>query len=446
MLKTEGLKTIKLAIPVAFGELAQMSLHLIDAAMVGKISYQHLAASALVMSVVNIPFILAIGLTIAVSQMVSLAHGKQDKHLVSHYFYNGFIICLVFGTLISLSLVMGVNVLDYFKQDPEVVALAKPFMQLISWSIIPMIAFMALKQFTDGLEFTKTAMLLSIIAIPINTILAWCLIFGHWGFPKLELIGAGYATLCTRIFIAVVLFLVIYFHKTFKPYIALKKESWNLKKKTIYSLLKIGVPSSLQVTMEAGAFAISGIIIGTIGVREQAAHHIALSLASFTFMISMGLSQAGSIRTSNAFGKNNWTKIQNIGKSTLVIAIAYGILCMLIYVLFRNQLPYIFNNDKDVVQMAAVLLLWAAIFQISDSTQAVAAGLLRGIKDVNIPTYLIAIAYWVIGIPIGFCLAKYTYLGASGIWIGFILGLTISSIFLSMRFLKLSKKQQLNHL
>lgn len=439
MLHKESFKTIQLALPIAFGELAQMSLHLIDAALVGMLSYKHLAASALVMSVVNIPFILAIGLTIAVSQLVSLAHGQKNNQAVAQYLYNGFILCLIFGILISLLLVFGVDILDHLKQDPEVVALAKPFMKLISWSIIPMIIFMTLKQFTDGLEYTKTAMILSILAVPINAILAWALIFGHFGLPQLALVGAGYATLITRIIIAVILMYVIYFHNIYKPYISLAKKSWHLSLNAWKSLLKIGIPSSLQITMEAGAFAISGIIIGTIGVREQAAHQIALSLASFTFMISLGLSQAGSIRTSNALGENNWQKIRNIGTSALRIAIIYGIICMIIYILFREQLPLLFNKDQDVIVLAAGLLLWAAIFQISDSTQAVAAGLLRGIKDVQIPTYLIAIAYWIIGIPIGYFLAKNTTLGASGIWIGFIIGLTVSSIFLSLRFLKLSK-------
>lgn len=439
MIQKESIKTIKLAIPIAFGELAQMSLHLIDAALVGILSYKHLAASALVMSVVNIPFILAIGMTIAVSQMVSMAHGQKDTYGVSHYLFNGFIICLLFGSIISVGLVCGVDVLDHLKQDPEVVAIAKPFMKLISWSIIPMIVFMTLKQFTDGLEFTKTAMALSIIAIPINALLAWALIFGKFGLPRMELIGAGYATLITRIIIAVILLFVIYFHKIYRSYIQLAKSTWHISQQACRSLLKIGIPSSLQITLEAGAFAISGIIIGTIGVREQAAHQIALSLASFTFMISLGLSQAGSIRTSNAFGENNWKKINNIGKSTLFIAFIYGVICMLIYILFREQLPLIFNKDTDVVMLAATLLFWAAIFQISDSTQAVAAGLLRGIKDVQVPTAFIALAYWVIGIPLGYYLSKYTNLGAIGIWIGFIAGLTVSSILLTLRFIKLSK-------
>jgi len=189
--------------------------------------------------------------------------------------------------------------------------------------------------------------------------------------------------------------------------------------------------------MEAGAFAISGILIGTIGAVEQAAHQIALSIASLTFMVSMGLSQAGSIRASNTFGRNDWPLINAIGKSTIIMALIYGTFCAAVFIIFRFQLPYVFNDNAEVVSMAAYLLLFAALFQISDSTQAISAGLLRGIKDVKIPTVFIAIAYWLIGIPVGCLLAFYFKMGAAGIWTGFITGLTFSAAFLSFRFRKM---------
>ena len=205
-------------------------------------------------------------------------------------------------------------------------------------------------------------------------------------------------------------------------------------------MLHIGVPSSLQISMEAGAFAVSGIIIGTIGAVAQAAHQIALSCASFTFMVSMGLAQAGSIRVSNAFGNKNWPKIMLIGKSTIITALLYGFFCAMAFVIFRHQLPELFNDNSAVLDMAAMLLLFAALFQISDSTQAIAAGLLRGIKDVRTPTILIGIAYWVVGLPAGYWLAFYWNTGAAGMWLGFIIGLTLASVFLITRFLKMGKK------
>jgi len=439
-MKSEASKTIRLALPIIIGELAQMALHLIDTAMVGAISYKQLAAAALVINTMNIPFVIGIGMTISVSQMVSLAHGKRDAQQVSHYLFNGFCLCAFTALLISLTLVFGKNILYHLGQDPEVVTLALPFMQLMGISIIPMLLFMTLKQFTDGLEFTKTAMLLSLAGMPVNILLNWLLIYGNWGFPRLELIGAGYATLITRSFIFVALAITILKHKTFKKYIAVRKNQWKFRMKTLGELLHIGVPSSLQIGMEAGAFAVSGIIIGTIGAVAQAAHQIALSSASFTFMVSMGLAQAGSIRVSNAMGQANWPKIAVIGKSTMITALIYGTFCAIAFAVFRYQLPKAFNNNAEVLDLAAYLLIFAAVFQISDSTQAISAGLLRGIKDVKAPTILIAVAYWVVGLPIGYLLAFHFNMGAPGIWLGLIIGLTLASVFLINRFLKMAKR------
>lgn len=438
MLLFQAKKTLNLAFPIILGEIAQMSLGIIDTAMVGAVSYKQLAAAALVMSVINIPYVFGIGITISVSQMVSMAHGQNDKRLVSHYLYNGFWLCAISAVIIAFSIEGGKNILFNLDQDPEVAQLAVPYLQIMGWSVIPMLLFLALKQFTDGLEFTRTAMILSIGAIPLNVFLNWLLIYGNWGAPRLELVGAGWGTLITRIFIFVVLAAVILYHSTFSRYIAVRSRVWKLRWSTQKELLRIGIPSSFQITMEAGAFAVSGILIGTISAIAQAAHQIALSIASLTFMVSMGLSQAGSIRTSNSFGRNDRRAISDIGKSTLYIALIYGTLCALLFILLRRQLPFLFNDNESVTVLAAYLLLFAALFQISDSTQAVSAGLLRGIKDVNIPTLIVGIAYWVVGIPAGCVLAFYFDMGASGIWTGFIVGLTFSSVFLTLRFKKMA--------
>lgn len=438
-MRQEAFRTLKLALPIIIGELAQMALHIIDTAMVGAISYKQLAAAALVINAMNIPFVLGIGMTISVSQMVSMAHGKGDAKAVSHYLFNGFCLCALTAIVISLSLVLGRNFLQHLGQDPEVVTYALPFMKLMGLSIIPMLLFMTLKQFADGLEFTRTAMILSLASMPINIFLNWLLIYGNWGFPRLELVGAGWSTFITRSIIFIALLFIILKHKTFHPYIAVRKTQWHLRKKAWRELLGIGVPSSLQIGMEAGAFAVSGIIIGTISAVAQAAHQIALSCAAFTFMVSMGLAQAGSIRVSNAFGTNNWPKISLIGKSTLLTAFLYGSICAVLFVVLRRQLPEVFTENGDVQVMAAMLLLFAGLFQISDSTQAIGAGLLRGIKDVKTPTVLIGIAYWVIGIPVGYLLAFKADMGAAGMWTGLILGLTFASLFLLFRFMKMVK-------
>lgn len=433
-------KTLKLAFPIILGELAQIFLGLIDMAMVGPIGYKELAAGSLVNSVVNIPFVLGIGITISVSQLVSMANGQRNGKLISHYLFNGFILSGVTAIVIALGLVFGKDILFHMGQDPEVAELAVPYMKLIGWSVIPMLLFMALKQFSDGLEYTKTAMIIALSAIPLNAFMNWLLIYGHWGFPRLELTGAGIGTLITRILIFIALGIIILKHKIFHRYIIIGKRQWFLNRKTWKDLLEIGVPSSLQIGMESGAFAVSAILIGTIGAREQAAHQIAIAAVTMTFMVSVGLSQAGSIRVSNMLGRKDLPLLRLIGKTSLMTAVIYGTICAVAIILLRPYIPAIFTEDFEVAKIAAGLLLLAGIFQISDSTQAISSGLLRGIKDVKVPTILIGIAYWVVGLPVGSLLAFYYDMGASGIWIGFIVGLTISAILLTLRFKKIARK------
>lgn len=311
---TEARSTIKLSVPIILGELSQMALHLIDTAMVGALGFKELAAAALVLSVLNIPFVIGIGITISVSQLVSMANGRYDAQKVSHYFYNGFWLCGISAVLISFGLIYGSNILFHLKQDPEVATMAVPFLKLMGWSVIPMLLFMTLKQFTDGLEKTRIAMIISIAALPLNIFINWLLIFGNLGFPKLGLVGAGWGTLITRSIMFLAMGWVILRHPLFKRYVAVRRKQWKLNFTTQKELLRIGIPSSVQVGLESGAFAISGIIIGTLGATEQAAHQIALSCASFTFMVSLGLAQGSSIRVSNAYGSGNRAKIVAIGK------------------------------------------------------------------------------------------------------------------------------------
>lgn len=439
LLRNEAGKTLKLAGPIILGELAQMALALIDTAMVGSVSYKQLAAAALVMSVVNIPFVLGIGMTMSVSQLVAMAHGRNNAQKVSHYFFNGFLLCTATALVISIGLECSKHILFHLKQDPEVAAMAVPFLRIIGISIIPMILFMTLKQFTDGLEYTRTAMTLSLIALPLNAFLNWLLIFGNWGLPRLELVGAAWGTLITRTLICIALAVIIFRHKTFRRYMVAARTNWQFSWHTMKELLRIGIPSSLQAGMEVGVFAVSAILVGTIGAIEQAAHQIAMNCAAFTFMVSMGLAQGGAIRVSNAYGRNDWKHILAIGKSSMLTALLYGIICFIVFICFNGDLPKIFNDNTEVVALAAYLLVFAAIFQISDATQAVSVGLLRGAKDVKIPTLLVGVAYWVVGLPIGYFLAFNMDMGAPGIWTGLIIGLSLVSIFLSKRFLRLRK-------
>jgi MATE family multidrug resistance protein len=431
--------TLVIAGPIIISNVSQVGLGLIDSAMIGAIDYRQLAASSLVINILGIPQVLGIGMTMAISPLVAMANGRNDVERASKVAFNGVILAAVVALVIAVSIVCSRQLLFHLGQDPQVAMFAKPYYEVMAWSLIPMIIFLAVKQFTDALEFTKTAMLLSLLSLPMNAFLNWLFIYGKFGFPRLELFGTGIATLITRIVIAVTLIIIVLRHKVFKPYFEARHKAWKIDKKMWRELLHIGIPSSLQYGMEAGAFSISGIMIGWLGATTQAAHQIALNLASTTFMASLGLSMAGSIRVANAYGRNDKKGLRHIGKSTIAGGLGYGVICGLLFILLQHQLPFAFTNNNEVAAIAASLLVYGALFQISDATQAIGVGLLRGIHDVRMPTFFVAIAYWAIGIPVGYFLAFNMQLHAAGIWLGFVIGLTISSLLLNSRFLKKSQ-------
>lgn len=432
-------RTFKIALPLIISNMSQVGLGLIDSAMIGAVDYRQLAASSLVLNVIAIPQVLGMGMAIAISPMTAIAKGQKNAFEASRILFNGFILTTLTAILISVTLVSCYHLLFHLRQDEEVVIYAVPFYKLIAWSLIPMLMFMAVKQFCDGLEFTKTAMALSLISLPLNAFLNWIFIYGRFGFARMELAGAGMGTLITRIIIAVMLIIIVLRHRLFAQYIALRKEAWKIDRKTLSELLQIGVPTSLQYGLEVAAFSISGVMIGWLGATSQAAHQIALNLATATFMAAAGLAMGGSIRVSNAYGRGEKLLLRSIGLSTISGGLIYGSVCGLLFIIFRNVLPLLFTNNAEVAAVSSSLLVFAALFQISDATQSISVGLLRGIKDVKLPTVFVAIAYWLIGIPVGYFLSFTLKMGAAGIWLGFVTGLTASSILLNTRFLKKSK-------
>jgi MATE family multidrug resistance protein len=438
MLK-EFFATLRLSVPIIITNMAQIALGLIDSAMIGAINYKQLAASSLAINAIGIPQIVCIGLTMAVSPLVAIARGKQDSVQASTIVYNSVWLNIAASLLVAIICVLLAPQLSNLGQDAEVATLAQPYFVIISWSLIPMIVFLTVKQFSDALEMTKTGMVLGLLALPINALLNYLFIYGKAGFPEWQLYGAGIATFITRLLMALAMLAIVLYYPAYSRYIAARRQAWHLRLKTMKELLAIGIPSGLQYAMEAGAFSVSGIMVGWLGATAQAAHQIALNIATFSFMAALGLSLGGSIRVSHAFGRGDKPLMRRIGISTLYGGLAYGIFCVFYFVLLRHKLPLIFTTEPAVISLASSLLFLAAVFQVSDSTQTIGVGLLRAIRDVKIPTLLVAIAYWVIGIPVGYWLAFQQQMGAAGIWLGLVLGLTASSILCNSRFLSKTK-------
>lgn len=305
-----------------------------------------------------------------------------------------------------------------------------------------MVLFLAVKQFSDGLGLTRWPMYLSLAALPMNAGLNYLFIFGYAGLPRLELEGAGIATFITRLLLFLVMAILVFRQPAFAPYRARVRQQLRWDVARAREMARIGIPSALQFTMEAGAFAFSGLMAGWLGYIQQAAHQIVLLIASTTFMVSLGISAAGSIRVAHAEGQQNAHLVRSIGYSTLLMAVAYGLVCAIALFAGRYYLPGLFNKETDVLGWASGLMILAGIFQISDSTQAVGVGLLRGIQDVRRPTLFVALAYWGIGIPIGYLLAFPLGMHVNGLWIGFILGLSSSAMLLFFRFRKMARLRE----
>jgi len=433
-------RTLQLSVPLIIGNLSQIALGLIDSAMVGAISYMQLAAASLTTNMISIPFTLLLGVPIAISILTGIERGRANEKAISRQLFNGLYVSVAASIVIYLLCLLASPYAVLLKQDETVTKLAIPYFQIMALSLIPNAIYRAFVAFSDGLGYTRTGMMLSLISLPLNAVLNYAFIFGHLGAPRLELYGAGLASFWARVFMMIAMIIIVLKHKSYRPYLQHWRETiavqWGLVKETLH----IGVPSSLQMMLEGGAFAVSGIMIGWLGATTQAAHQIALNCASTTFMAALGLSLGASIRVGHAYGLGDKMLQRLIGKSAMIGGIIWGAFCLLFFVLLRHQLPFLFNNDPAVVKLASGLLIVAAIFQVSDSLQAIGAGLLRGMKDVNVPTILIAIAYWAIGIPVGYVLAFKAGYGAYGIWWGFVAGLSMSALLLNLRFLRRSAK------
>lgn len=431
--------TLRLGWPIILGNLTQMLLGIIDSAMVGAIHSSQLAAASFVNNLITIPLILGIGLTMAISPLVANAMGEDDKDKPLRILYNGLWIVGIVALLMAIGIHLCVDIVYHMGQDLIVAELSKEYLIWMGWGMVPMVLFIGMKQFADGLGKTQAPMYIALASLPINVILNYMFIFGKWGAPRLELEGAGIGTLVARVMIMIAIAVLIFRGQGFAPYRQHLREQLQFRKDRLRDVFRIGIPSALQYGMEAGSFAVSGIMAGWLGYVQQAAHQIALGLASVTFMVSLGISVAGSIRVAFAHGKRDWLSAQRIGKTTLLMAASYGVFCALFFILGRHHLPLMFNDEPEVLAFAATLLLLAAVFQISDSVQAVGVGLLRGIQDVRVPTVLVGLAYWAIGIPTGYYLAFKAGFEVAGIWTGFVMGLSASALLLSVRFLKLTR-------
>ena len=432
---------LKLAYPIIIGMVGHTLVGFVDNAMVGQLGTSELAAISLGNSFIFLAMSFGIGFSTAITPLIAESSAKNNDSKTKMILSNGILICSILGIILTVIVLITKPIIYYMGQSQEVVNLAYPYITWTAISLFPLIVFQSFKQFSDGLSFTKIAMISTVIANLMNVIINYILIYGKFGFPRLELVGAGIGTLISRISMVLIIILLIKINPKINLYIknfSLIKYSSLVTKK----IINLGYPSALQMMFEVGFF-ISGIwVCGIIGTNYQAANQIALNLSSLTFMVALGFSVAATIRIGNQKGLKDYINLKRIAISIFLITILIEFVFAIIFIISSDLLPWLYldnNNSFDVletVSIASKLLIVVALFQIFDGIQIVAQGSLRGIQDVKIPSLICFFSYVVFGIPVMIYLGLYTDLKATGVWIGFLIGLIIASILLSIRFFK----------
>jgi len=433
ILKEEILNTLRLAYPVIIGQLGIIMMGVVDSIMVGRIGAVQLAAASLGGSLIFIILIIGIGCSGVVSPLIAILVGAKRYSECGVYFRQSLLINVVLSFIMLAIILAGISFVKYLDQPPEVVEYTITYMTIVGLSSLPLMIYQTYRHFIEGLSIMKPAMIITLSANIINAFANWILIFGKFGFPELGLAGAAWATFFSRVFMAVALMIYVMRNKKFKQYdVSFHFREMNFS--IIKKILSLGLPSGFQYFFEVGAFSFAVIMIGWIGANELAAHQIAINLASISFMAALGISQAGSIRVGNALGEQSISKIRKSGFTAIAIGASFQSFAGLIFILLNKILPTFYIDDTTVIEIASRLLIIAALFQLSDGTQAVGIGVLRGLTDVKGPTVITFIAYWLISLPIGYLLGFTFKLGVDGVWIGLLIGLTVSAVLLTLRF------------
>jgi len=454
-------RNLSLAVPVMITQAGQIMVNLVDNFMVGglggnfdyikdeNIGKVALGAVSLGNAVFITALVVAFGFSFAMSPLIAAADAKHNKGRVGRIFSHGMVLNMILAIALLIILESIMPLLYYMGQPPDVIEKTIPFLSIMAWSMIPIMIFQSFRQFSEGLSLTIPVTIATIIGNVVNIVLNYGWIYGHWGFPRLEVDGAGWGTFCARIAMLISLVITLMAFKKTKTY--LKEVSFRKFNKNIFrKIISMGVPTALTSFFEISAFAGAAFICGyafSSDLAEQqlaktnlAAHQIAISLASTTFMMCTGLGVAATVRVGNQLGLKDFKTLREAGWSAICMVTAFMMLCGILMVIFRFDLPTFYLNNQAVILLAAKLLIVAAFFQLSDGIQLVALGALRGMQDVKIPSIITFISYWLIAIPLGVTLAIYFEMRAFGMWIGLGFGLTMSALLLLLRYHKQTKK------
>ena len=442
--RIELVETVKLALPIALTQLGQIAMMTTDLALIGRLGDHVVAAAALAHIVLFVAFVLGMGIVSAVAPLAAQAYGAREPRMVRRALRVGLWAALILGVPLTFAQLYGEEILLALGQTPDSSALAARYLFGLAWCIIPAWWFIALRGFMGAVNRPEPALWITLVAIPANALIGYLLIYGTFGFPNLDVLGAGIATTIVNIGMCVASFWVCYARHPFKKYRVLGR-FWRMDWPLMGQLIVVGAPISGSFLLEYGLFAAAALLMGWISTTALAAHQIALTVASIMFMVPFGISMAATVRVGHAVGARDADATRVAGFTAIALGAVFMVAMVVLTIATRNIIPLAFlgtdtpDNDATAI-LAATLLAVGASFFIADGMQTVAAGALRGFNDTRIPLAIAALCFWVVGFPACYLLGFSLGGGAAGVWIGLSIGVALYAVLLVGRFHRLTKR------
>jgi MATE family multidrug resistance protein len=429
---------IRLAIPVAIAQMANMLMQVVDTYFVGQLGAEALGGVGIGTSIFSPLMVFGVGILFGMDYPVSHAIGARDHKTANHYLIQAtWIAALISIPLTALMFWVGSD-LSVLGIERSTAAQAKIYLDILAWSLPSNLLFMSFRQYLTSHGAATPTLIIMILANVINAFLNWVLVFGRLGTDPMGISGSAWATFYSRLFMMVAVIAYTYWFSS-KNGLNLSATPLGFETDKIKKILRLGIPASLQLLLEVGVFAGATLIAGRLGAVPVAAHQIVLQIASFTFMIPLGFSSAASVRVAQALGRGEPENAHAAGSLAIGFGAAIMTVCGLTIFLFGNTILDFFTTDLAVVEVGQKLLLIAALFQISDGIQVVSTGALRGTGDTRKSMVANLFGHWFLGLPLGLVLCFTFDWGITGIWAGLSTGLTVVAVALLVLWRKRTK-------
>tara|TARA_B100000787_G_scaffold76304_1_gene56179 strand:+ start:788 stop:2137 length:1350 start_codon:yes stop_codon:yes gene_type:complete len=443
-LKQEARSLLILGLPLVGSQVAQFAVHTTDTLMLGWYSVLALAQVTLGAQVLFVAYIVISGFAYAILPMVAKSMAEGDPQSARRVTRMGLWLSTVAAALLFLPMWFASPILEAMGQDAQVAKGAQDYLRIAGFGLWPAIWGLVLRSYLSALEHTGIVLWLAVGVLIINAFVNYALIFGYWGLPELGLQGAaiGSVIAMSLSLVGFVIYIQIYFEeqKMFARF-------WRFDRMATSAVARLAIPISATAFAESGLFAASAFMMGWLGKLELAAHGIVLQLAAMSFMVHMGLSQAGTVRVGQAFARKDWLAVRRtagvaMGLSSIAAAVAIFFFLATPQILIGAFLELRDPLRPEILRIGTLLLVLASMFQFVDAAQVMALSLLRGLQDTRVPMLITVISYWLIGIPISYILGFIFDFRGTGIWLGLVVGLAIAALLLWSRFNLLIRSNQ----